>query len=1032
GLWTLISPVARPINLETMGNKKLAIDSSIWLYQFQNAIRDREGKGLANSHILGFVRRISKLLYYGVKPVFVFDGGAPQLKKQTINERRARRRGGQESLAKTAEKLLAAQLRQAAVMEAQSRKYRTEDTGEIIGRDAVYFDQTVALDFQKKNGVKRTLSDPQIESPAPSPSKKPKHVPKDQYQLPPMEDLKAPIDDGVDHRLATEQELNQFIHEFKPEDLDINSPQFQSLSTELKYEIIGDLRLKSRQPNRSRVEAMRRTNDHEFSQVQILNLKQRNELTQKLLTVTDMVAKANLTIPVKIAAQRNKEYVLVKGQEGWILGIENNSGDSANNPVRVDSGSEEEEEDDEIFEEVDVESQYRKSRSTTNSLKPDQMKFGSSLNPTKANRSEQQRNFRDAIRYHYGSRSLNPDTPDEHQNKKNGPFGLSVQDDQNLVESSPDPSKHLTIEPKDKVNSSLLIQSEELGEVEIYSSKIARAVAEHKSPGLGTFNYEEIFENKMDLEVDEDFLVGTDFEGPEDQVILPEKVSQASALENKNIQGSKTQSINTLITDSIPPGPSGDRISSTAHQEIIEETERYVAGPMMESVPEQSSSGVTLAQDKKDTEPVTDSSGMEAFQDPTPTTDFQEVIAISASGFAESTPKDNSAHSPNSVVKVANLEDRDSQKSPKGTQKSASRSGSPEVFIPWSRSPTPRARPPQEPSVIQVSEDEEDLRRAVEAEEDELVTNLVQESSGWDKFLSGLKDQDKLEKMRNEADIEVDQLKQQRAKDRRQVDDVNIQMTRDIQALLKLFGIPFVVSPMEAEAQCAELMKIGLVDGIITDDSDVFLFGGTRVYKNMFNQNKFVECYLMVDLEKELGLGQDKLIQLAYLLGSDYANGLNGVGPVTAMEILNEFDRVDQNDKLGGLINFKNWWKKVQIGKETEEDLGTSFRRKFVSNHKTIWLDDDWPIPAVAEAYYNPTVDSSKQKFTWGLPDLDGLRDFLQDHLTWSSSKTDELILPLIKRQTQRISGTAQTQGILDNFFDYSIGNGTSHAPPPR
>lgn len=67
-----------------MEGKPLAIDSSIWLYQFQATMRDKEGRGLHNAHVLGFLRRICKLLFYGVRPVFIFDGGAPTLKRSTI------------------------------------------------------------------------------------------------------------------------------------------------------------------------------------------------------------------------------------------------------------------------------------------------------------------------------------------------------------------------------------------------------------------------------------------------------------------------------------------------------------------------------------------------------------------------------------------------------------------------------------------------------------------------------------------------------------------------------------------------------------------------------------------------------------------------------------------------------------------------------------------------------------------------------------------------------------------------------------
>lgn len=77
------------------------------------------------------------------------------------------------------------------------------------------------------------------------PKKKAKYVPKDQYALPALEGSlqdKVEAQAEADPRVATEAEWRDFLDDLRPEDLDIESPMFADLPTELKYEIIGDLR----------------------------------------------------------------------------------------------------------------------------------------------------------------------------------------------------------------------------------------------------------------------------------------------------------------------------------------------------------------------------------------------------------------------------------------------------------------------------------------------------------------------------------------------------------------------------------------------------------------------------------------------------------------------------------------------------------------------------------------------------------------------------------------------------------------------
>ena len=98
-----ISSIPESINLRDLSNKRVAIDTFLVAYQFITSIRARgegqdggplrDSKGRPISHLMGFLDRATVMIENGIDPIFIFDGTPHDLKLETLDERKERKKG---------------------------------------------------------------------------------------------------------------------------------------------------------------------------------------------------------------------------------------------------------------------------------------------------------------------------------------------------------------------------------------------------------------------------------------------------------------------------------------------------------------------------------------------------------------------------------------------------------------------------------------------------------------------------------------------------------------------------------------------------------------------------------------------------------------------------------------------------------------------------------------------------------------------------------------------------------------------------
>ena len=104
---------------------------------------------------------------------------------------------------------------------------------------------------------------------------------------------------------------------------------------------------------------------------------------------------------------------------------------------------------------------------------------------------------------------------------------------------------------------------------------------------------------------------------------------------------------------------------------------------------------------------------------------------------------------------------------------------------------------------------------------------------------------------------------------------------KDCQRLVESLGVPCVTAPGEAEALCSALNSAGLVDAVVSDDSDCFCYGAKTVLKNFSTdpKNFSVSRYSSRQIRQEVFLTRQRMVIMALLLGCDYnQGGVAGVG----------------------------------------------------------------------------------------------------------------------------------------------------------
>ena len=141
--------------------------------------------------------------------------------------------------------------------------------------------------------------------------------------------------------------------------------------------------------------------------------------------------------------------------------------------------------------------------------------------------------------------------------------------------------------------------------------------------------------------------------------------------------------------------------------------------------------------------------------------------------------------------------------------------------------------------------------------------------------------------------IDIKWIEQKIEQKRTQIIDIcpnDFQYTKD---LFDILNIPYYTAPSEAEKFCSKLCLNGLVDAVLSEDTDIIAYG-TPVFLSKIDTQK-EQCIRITNSSvlQHLNFSNKQLLDLCIMCGTDYNDNIFRIGGHKAYNLIQEHNNIE-------------------------------------------------------------------------------------------------------------------------------------------